>query len=175
MKKIETGLHGLFVIEPDPSHDDRGFFTRTWCADTFAQWGLASHFNQSSVSFNLKQGTVRGMHFQADPHGEVKLVRCTQGAILDVVVDVRPNSPTRGQWFAAELNCANRHALYIPRGFAHGFQTLADETEVLYNIEGAYVASAASGFRFDDPSFAIDWPLAVTVISDRDQNWPDFQ
>jgi len=175
MKKIDTGLDGLFVIEPAPHHDDRGFFARTWCADTFAQWALVASFGQASISFNHKRGTVRGMHFQADPHGEVKLVRCTKGAILDVAVDIRSDSPTKGRWFAAELSETNRQALYIPQGYAHGFQTLADETEVLYNIAGNYVAAAASGFRFDDPALAIDWPLAVSVISDRDRSWPEFQ
>ncbi|KAA0677116.1 dTDP-4-dehydrorhamnose 3,5-epimerase [Azospirillum brasilense] len=172
MRAIETGLAGAVVVEPTPASDERGFFARTWCARTFAEWGLDPALTQCSVSFNHRRGTVRGMHYQADPHGEAKLVRCTQGAIYDVIVDVRPGSATHGRWFGIELTPANHKALFIPKGFAHGFQTLADDSEVYYQISVEYVAEAARGIRHDDPAVGIVWPLPVAVISDRDRNLP---
>lgn len=174
VKRHDTELPGVFVIELDPIFDERGFFARTWCRAAFLEWDLEANFSQCSISYNVQEATVRGMHFQREPFGETKLVRCTRGSILDAAVDLRPDSPTRFMSTAVELNASNRLALYIPRGFAHGFQTLEPESEVLYQISGDYVASAASGCRFDDPVIAIDWPLPVTQISSRDRNWPDL-
>jgi dTDP-4-dehydrorhamnose 3,5-epimerase len=174
MKKVETDLPGVFLIEPEPVRDERGFFARTWCRSLFSDWGLESDFSQCSLSFNSLKGTVRGMHFQQEPFAEVKLVRCTQGAIVDVAIDLRPGSPTQFQSIIVELSAENRRALYIPNGFAHGFQTLTPNTEVSYQISGAYVASAALGCRFDDPAVQIAWPLPVAMISERDSNWPDL-
>jgi len=172
MRAIETGLAGAVVVEPTPATDERGFFARTWCARTFAAWGLDPALTQCSVSFNHRRGTLRGMHYQADPHGEAKLVRCTRGAIFDVIVDVRPGSPTYGRWFGAELTPDNHLGLFIPTGFAHGFQTLADDSEVFYQISVEYVAAAARGIRHDDPAIGIVWPLPVAVISERDRALP---
>lgn len=142
--------------------------------DEFAAAGIDFEVVQANISFNRFSGTVRGMHFQSPPHAEAKVVRCTRGALYDVVVDLRPDSAMYGKWFGAELNADNRAALYIPEGCAHGFQTLLDNTEVDYLMSGRYEAEAASGVRFDDPAFGIDWPLAVSSVSDRDKNWPDF-
>ncbi|WP_375456063.1 dTDP-4-dehydrorhamnose 3,5-epimerase family protein [uncultured Methylobacterium sp.] len=167
-------LPGAFRIVPEPQADARGFFARTACEDTFAARGLVAGFRQSSVSFNLRRGTVRGLHFTAAPHAETKLVRCTRGAILDAIVDLRPGSPTYKHWVGCELTAANHAALYVPAGFAHGFQTLADETEVLYMIDKPYVADAARGVRWDDPAFALTWPEPVTVIAERDRAFPDW-
>jgi dTDP-4-dehydrorhamnose 3,5-epimerase len=174
MKRVETGLPGVVIIEPEPISDARGFFARTWCRSTFSSWGLATDFSQCSLSFNRQKGIVRGMHFQHEPFAEVKLVRCIQGAILDVAIDIRPGSPTRFQSTAVELTASNRRALYIPSGFAHGFQTLEPNSEVLYQISGDYVASASSGCRFDDPAVRISWPLPVEMTSQRDRSWPDL-
>lgn len=167
-------LAGAFLIRPEPIRDDRGFFARSFCADEFAAHGLKDGFVQCNISYNARKGTVRGMHFQLHPHEEVKLVRCTAGAIHDVIVDLREGSPTRGQWLAAELTAANRHMLYVPEGFAHGFKTLADETEVFYQMGSAYVPGSAAGLRYDDPALAIDWPTGEVVISDRDLSYPPF-
>jgi dTDP-4-dehydrorhamnose 3,5-epimerase len=174
MNLIETGLAGAVVVEPAPAHDERGFFARTWCAKTFARHGLDTALTQCSVSFNHRRGTLRGMHYQAEPHPESKLVRCTRGAIYDVIVDLRPESATRGRWIGVELTAENYKALFVPAGFAHGFQTLADDSEVFYQISTDYVAEAARGLRFDDPELAIEWPLPVAVISERDRNLPLF-
>ncbi|TXN40724.1 dTDP-4-dehydrorhamnose 3,5-epimerase [Methylobacterium sp. WL30] len=167
-------LPDAFRIVPEPYADERGFFARTYCEDTFSERGLMTGFRQSSVSFNLRRGTVRGMHFTAAPHTETKLVRCTRGAILDAIIDLRPNSPTYRHWAGCELTADNREALYIPAGFAHGFQTLCDDTEVLYMIDKPYVASAARGARWDDPAFDLTWPEPVTVIAERDRAFPDW-
>lgn len=167
-------LAGAFRIVPEPHTDERGFFARTSCEDTFAARGLAAGFRQSSVSFNIRRGTVRGMHFTAGIHAETKLVRCTRGAILDAIVDLRPDSATYRRWTGIELSADNREALYIPAGLAHGFQTLREETEVLYMIDKPYVAEAARGVRWDDPAFGLSWPEPVTVISPRDLAFPDW-
>lgn len=174
MRLIETPLAGVVLVEPNRISDERGFFARTFCARSFRDRGLDPAVAQCSVSFNRRRGTVRGMHYQADPHGEAKLVRCTRGAIHDVIVDVRPGSATRGRWYGIDLDADNRRGLFIPAGFAHGFQTLADDTEVFYQISTDYVAEAARGIRHDDPTLAIVWPLAVSVISERDHTLPDF-
>jgi dTDP-4-dehydrorhamnose 3,5-epimerase len=170
----ETKLPGAYLISPEPITDDRGFFARTWCQQEFQTHGLVSDLVQCNVSFNHRQGTLRGMHHQANPHGEAKLVRCTIGAIYDVLVDLRPTSPTFCQWTAVELTAQNRQMLYVPDGIAHGLQTLVDDTEVFYQMSAFYVAEAARGVRWNDPTFGIEWPLAVTVIADRDQQYPDF-
>lgn len=166
-------LPGLFLLELEPRHDERGFFARTWCADECRARGLrAPTWIQCSISHNRQAGTVRGLHYQAAPHGETKLVRCTRGAIWDVVVDVRNSSPTRFQWLAVELNERNGSQLLIPDGFAHGFQTLSDSAEVAYCISTRYVAESARGLRWNDPRIGIAWPSPPTAISDRDAAFP---
>lgn len=172
----ELDLPGAFVVEPEPIEDERGSFARVFDADEFAAHGLETAFVQWSVSFNERAGTLRGLHFQADPHAETKLVRCTRGALHDVVVDLRPDLPSFTRWAAVELTAENRVALYIPEGLAHGFQTLEDATEVFYAISEPYAPAAASGVRWDDPAFAIEWPAAdERVMSDKDRSWPDFR
>ncbi len=169
-----TALAGVVRIAPIRREDERGFFARTWCAREFADHGLVARLTQCSISFNHRAATLRGMHYQADPHGEVKVVRCTAGAIYDVVLDLRPRSASYKQWIAAELSAENRHMLYIPEGCAHGFQTLADRTEVFYQMANDYVPAAARGVRWNDPAFGIRWPEADRIISRRDQDFPDF-
>lgn len=170
----QTELDGAWLVDQDPARDNRGFFSRVFCAREFAAHGLATNFVQHSLSFSASRGTLRGMHFQAEPHGEVKVVECVKGAIWDVIVDVRPQSRTLGRWKGFALNAENRRQLYIPEGLAHGFITLSDDTEVRYLISAFYEPSAARGFRHDDPAFAISWPLPVFAISDKDRGWPDF-
>jgi dTDP-4-dehydrorhamnose 3,5-epimerase len=166
----------VWVVEPERHADVRGFFARTFDAEEFARRGLRSTFPQCSVSYNVRAGTLRGMHFQAAPHAEAKLVRCTAGGIYDVAVDLRPDSPTRGRWAGVELTAENRRALYVPEGFAHGFQTLVDAAEVLYQISAPFVPEAARGVRWDDPAFGIEWPEAAErVINERDRTYPDFR
>jgi dTDP-4-dehydrorhamnose 3,5-epimerase len=170
----ETPLSGAFVVEPEPARDERGFFARMFDREAFAAHGLAPDVDQTSVSFNVQAGTLRGMHYQAGPHGEEKLVRCVRGAVHDVIVDLRPDSPTFRGWFGLDLDEDSRLALYVPKGMAHGFLTLADGAEVLYQISTPYVPGAARGVRFDDPAFGIRWPGAPQVISERDRTYPDF-
>jgi dTDP-4-dehydrorhamnose 3,5-epimerase len=165
-------LAGAYRIELQPIEDERGAFVRRFCAETFRARGLESDLVQRSISFNLRAATLRGMHFQAPPHLEAKLVRCTRGAVFDVMVDLRQGSATYGQWHGEELTADNRLMLYIPKGFAHGFQTLVDNTEVDYEITPAYAPGAERGFRFDDPSLGIGWPIAAAIISDRDRSLP---
>lgn len=170
MNLRETALDGLLVVEQERRADDRGFFARTYDVD------LLGPVVQMSTSFNVRAGTLRGLHLQAEPHGERKLVRCTRGAIFDVAVDLRPDSPTRLRWHAEELSADNGRALLIPAGFAHGFQTLVDDTEVLYAMDTPHVAGAGRGARWDDPALAIAWPDAPPggrVMSDRDASYPD--
>jgi dTDP-4-dehydrorhamnose 3,5-epimerase len=169
-----TRLSSIWLVEIEPHRDQRGHFARTWCRREFAAYGLETEFVQASLSFNHARGTIRGMHFQKPPLKEVKLVRCTRGAIFDVVVDLRSGSATQRLWQGFELSAGNAKALYIPDGFAHGFQTLEPDTEVAYQVSEYYVPDAASGVRFDDPAFAIEWPLPATEISPRDRTWPDF-
>jgi dTDP-4-dehydrorhamnose 3,5-epimerase len=168
-------LAGLVLIDLERREDDRGWFARSWCAHEFAAHGLDSRLAQASLSFNRRRGTLRGLHYQRPPHAEAKLIRCIRGALWDVAVDLRPGSPTRGEWQAFELSAANERALYIPEGFAHGFQTLAADTEVLYMISAFHAAEAAAGLRYDDPAFAIAWPLPVASISPRDLAWPVYR
>jgi dTDP-4-dehydrorhamnose 3,5-epimerase len=169
---IPTKLSGVYIIEPEPHHDARGFFARTFCAREFEEQGLAKEFVQCSISSNRTQGTLRGVHYQESPACETKLVRCTSGAIYDVVVDLRQDSPTYLEHLGVELTAQNRRALYIPEMFAHGLQTLAEETEVFYQISQFYAPDKSTGLRFDDPKLGIRWPLPVTVINDKDMNWP---
>jgi dTDP-4-dehydrorhamnose 3,5-epimerase len=165
-------LAGAYRIELQLIADDRGAFARRFCVDEFRAHGLETEMVQRSISFNACAGTLRGMHYQMPPHLEAKVVRCTRGAIFDVMVDLRVGSPTYGQWHGEELTADNRLMFYLPKGFAHGFQSLVDNTEVDYEITPAHVAGAAAGFRFDDPRLAIDWPVADMIISDRDKALP---
>jgi dTDP-4-dehydrorhamnose 3,5-epimerase len=174
MRFSETRLHGAWIIEPVPAEDERGSFARTFCRREFAEHGLETTYVQHSCSRSRLRGTVRGMHFQEPPHAEVKVVSCRNGAILDVIVDLRPGSPSYLQWQGFELTAENRRQLYVPKGFAHGFQSLSDATEVNYLISEYYSPEAAAGIRYNDPSIFIDWPLTVTAISEKDQSWPDF-
>lgn len=174
MRFLPTPLAGAVVVEQERHADERGHFARTFCEDEFAAAGLPTQFPQHSLSFNARAGTLRGMHFQLAPHEEPKLVRCTRGAVWDVLIDLRPGQPGFGRWHAEELSEENGRALYIPPGFAHGFQALRDDTELLYLIGTRYVPGAAAGLRWDDPQFAIPWPLPVTVISDRDRQLPTY-
>lgn len=171
----KTRLPGAFIIEPEERRDERGFFARTWCREEFVAHGLEPDFVQRNLSANPARGTLRGMHWQAAPHGEVKLIRCGRGAIYDVIVDLRPASPTYRQWIGVELDEANHRLLYIPKDFAHGFQTLTDDVEVSYMVSHAYAPSAGRGIRYDDPSIGISWPLPVTRISDQDKAWPPLR
>lgn len=167
-------LSGAFVLEPELQQDDRGFFARTFCRREFEAWGLEPAVAQCNLSFNRFRGTLRGMHFQGAPGEEAKLVRCVRGAIHDVIVDLRTGSETFGRHAAVELSADNRLALYVPPGFAHGFQTLADDTELYYQMSAFYDPELARGFRHDDPDLGIAWPLAVSVISERDRELPAF-
>jgi dTDP-4-dehydrorhamnose 3,5-epimerase len=173
MKFQETELKGAYVIEPSPASDERGFFARTFCAREFAERGLAAELAQCSTSYNQRRGTLRGLHYQAPPHEEEKLVRVTAGAIFDVIVDLRDGSPSFGRWFGLELSAENRRMLYIPKGFAHGFQTLRDDSEVFYQISTFYEPASIRGIRWDDPDLAIAWPdPRHAIISDRDRALP---
>jgi len=172
MRFLPTELPGVHLLEPERHTDQRGFFARTWCAQELAAHGLESALAQCSVSYNHRRGTLRGLHYQAPPHAEVKLVRCPRGAILDVAVDCRPDSATFGRHVAAELTPENGRALYIPRGFAHGFYTLQDASEVEYFISVPYHPQAARGVRYDDPLFSVPWPGPVEVIAPRDAAYP---
>lgn len=165
---------GAWLIDIEPREDARGFFARTWCQQELATHGLDTEVVQESVSYTRYRGTVRGLHFQRQPHAETKIVRCTSGAIFDVIVDLRPGSPTFRRWQKFELTAGNHRAVYIPKGVAHGFQTLADDTEVTYKISTFYAPEAAAGYRYDDTAFAVSWPLPVSVISERDLSWPAF-
>lgn len=170
-----TGIEGAWLIEPEPFRDDRGAFARTFCADTFAARGLETHFVQHSLSSSLAKGTFRGMHLQAAPFSEVKLVSCVRGAILDVIADLRPQSASYLAWAGFELSAANGHQLYIPKGVAHGHLTLTDDAAVNYLISERYVPDAARGVRYDDPALGIVLPMAPSVISDRDRGWPPIR
>lgn len=172
MKFSELALPGVFAIDLESSEDTRGAFARTFCVDEFAQHGLETRVAQCSTSTNVQRATLRGMHLQRSPHEETKLVRCTRGAAFDVVVDLRPESSTFGQWLSLELRANARTELYMPRRCAHGFLTLEDDTEIEYLISTAYVPGASIGFRWDDPAVTIDWPFAPEVLSERDRTWP---
>jgi dTDP-4-dehydrorhamnose 3,5-epimerase len=177
MRFTATKLPGVFLVEPERFEDDRGFFTRSWSQREFAAAGLDDRLVECNISFNRRRGTLRGMHYQTAPHAQPKLVRCTLGAIYDVVVDLRPESPTFKQWVACELTATNRLMLYVPAGLAHGFQTLADDTEVFYQMAEVYAPGCAAGVRWDDPAFGIAWPDndgRERIIVARDRAYPDF-
>jgi dTDP-4-dehydrorhamnose 3,5-epimerase len=172
----ETGLKGAFVVDLERKEDERGFFARTWCQKEFEAHGLNPRLVQAGLSYNRLRGTLRGLHYQATPFQEAKLIRCLRGGIYDVIVDLRPESPTYLRWIGIDLNAENRTMLYIPEGFAHGFQTLADETEVFYQMTQFYEPGAERGARWDDPAFSICWPeVENRVISARDRSWPLFE
>jgi dTDP-4-dehydrorhamnose 3,5-epimerase len=174
MKFIKTPLDGAYLIELEPIADERGFFARSWCQEEFSSHGLNPNLAQCSISFNKKRGILRGMHYQEEPYQEAKLVRCYSGAIYDVILDLRPTSPSHRMWFAAELTATNRTMIYLPEGFAHGFQTLADNCELFYQISESYNPECTRGVRWNDPTFAIQWPIADRIISDRDRSFPDY-
>ena len=174
MKFRETSLKGAYLIEIEPVHDERGFFARSWCCDEFAARGLNPRLVQCNITLTRHKGTLRGMHYQTVPHEEAKLVRCTRGSIYDVIVDLRPDSPTCKQWFAAELTADNFTLLYVPEGFAHGFLTLADNSEVFYQMSEFYHPECAAGVRWNDPAFNIEWPSTVRTISQKDRELPNF-
>jgi dTDP-4-dehydrorhamnose 3,5-epimerase len=175
MRFNELELPGAFLIELERIDDERGFFARTFCRDEFAEHGLATEIVQANTAFNLREGTLRGMHYQAAPHGEAKLVRCTRGAVYDVIVDLRRDSPAFTRWVSIELTAENDTMLYVPEGVAHGYQTLVDETETSYLMSASYEPSAARGVRWDDPAFGIEWPgTAARTLNERDRSWPDF-
>ena len=171
----ETELRGVFEIHLEPRSDERGFFARSWCQKEYESHGLNPRLVQCNVSFNLHKGTMRGVHYQVAPYGEAKVVRCTQGAIYDVAVDLRRESPTFKDWVGVTLTAENRHMLYIPEGFAHGFLTLEDNAEIFYQMSEFYHPESARGIRWNDPAFGIKWPAEVRVISERDRTYPDFK
>jgi dTDP-4-dehydrorhamnose 3,5-epimerase len=170
----ETMIEGVWVVEPERYEDERGFFARTWDTKEFARRGLNGRLVQCSISYNRRRGTLRGMHYQATPHEEAKLVRCTSGSIFDVAVDLRTESATFRRWVGTELSADNRLAMYVPEGCAHGFLTLTEESEVAYLISEFYVPDAARGVRWNDPAIGIDWPADVLVVNERDRSYPDF-
>jgi dTDP-4-dehydrorhamnose 3,5-epimerase len=170
-----TSIGGAWVIEPGRLEDERGFFARTWDPEVFAERGLNPELAQCSISYNRARGTLRGLHYQAAPYEEAKLVRCTAGEIFDVAVDLRPDSPTFRDWFGVELSAENRLALFVPEGCAHGFLTLDDDSEVHYQISQSYTPEAARGVRWNDPGFGIVWPGEIIVINERDRSYPDFR
>lgn len=172
----ETAIGGAWVIDVEPSSDDRGLFARTFDANAFADRGLSADFVQCSTAFNRRAGTLRGLHYQVGPHAECKLVRCTAGAVYDVLVDLRPDSPTHRRWQAVELSSETRSAVYVPRGVAHGFQTLVDDCELLYMIDRCFEPAAAGGVRWDDPAFGIAWPdpRGERTMAERDRSYPDY-
>jgi len=171
----ETQLTGAYIIELEPMEDERGFFARAFCQNEFEKYGLNPRIAQCNVSFNKVKGTLRGMHYQAKPYEEARLVRCTRGKIYDVIIDLRPESPNFKQWVAVELTATNWSMLYVPEGFAHGFQTLENETEVFYQMSEFYTPEYARGIRWSDPVFGIQWPAGERIISTRDRNFPDFR
>lgn len=170
----ETKLTGAFIVEPERFEDERGFFALSWSEKEFAERGLESRLVECNISFNKPKGTLRGMHFQHAPCGQVKLVRCTMGAIYDVIIDLRPSSETFKQWIAVELTASNRFMLYVPKDFGHGFQTLRDNSEVFYQMSSPYAPESAAGVRWNDPAFNIEWPTDERTINPRDQHYPDF-
>ncbi len=171
----ETKLSGVFEIELEPKADDRGFFARSWCRNEFEAKGLNASLLQCSISFNTLSGTLRGMHYQVAPYQETKLIRCTSGSLYDVVLDLRPDSPTYREWIGFYLTASNRRMVYVPKGCAHGFLTLEDGTEILYQISEVYNAASARGVRWDDPAFGISWPRTVEVISERDRTYQNVE
>jgi dTDP-4-dehydrorhamnose 3,5-epimerase len=172
---LKAPLRGAYVIEVEKHEDERGFFARSWCAREFAANGLDPHLVQCNVSFNKRKGTLRGLHYQIPPYAEVKLVRCTKGSLFDVIVDLRKDSPTFLKWFAIELTATNHRMLYIPKLFAHGFQTLEDDTEIFYQMSEFYEPPASKGLRWNDPTLGINWPDADRTMSQKDQAYPNLE
>ncbi len=171
----ETKFKGVYIIEIEKIEDERGFFSRLWCQREFSQRGLNANFVQGNLAYNHKKATVRGMHYQTPPYQEVKLIRCTKGSLYDVIIDLRPNSETYLQWFSIILSDSDYKQLYIPEGFAHGYQTLTDNVEMRYGVTQFYTPEAERGIRWNDPLFKIDWPYKDNIIiSEKDKNWPDF-
>ena len=171
----ETELGGVYIVELQKITDSRGFFARAWCRDEQKHTGLSMEVAQCNISNNAKKGTLRGMHYQAEPHGEIKFVRCIHGAIYDVVIDLRKTSPTYLKWIGVELSDANGHAVHIPKGFAHGYQTLADASEIFYQVSEPYNPTSENGVRWNDPVFGIQWPnTTAPTISEKDRTWPDY-
>jgi dTDP-4-dehydrorhamnose 3,5-epimerase len=171
---VETPLRGAYVLEPQRIEDDRGFFARVFCRNELTKLGLKTDIAQTNMAFSHRRGTLRGLHFQQAPYAEVKIVRCTKGAIYDVIVDLRPESPSFKHWFGAELSESNRKILYVPEGFAQGYLTLTDGAEMYYSTSEIYHPEAAFGIRYNDPEFGIVWPAAVEVMSQQDRGWPDY-
>jgi dTDP-4-dehydrorhamnose 3,5-epimerase len=171
----EIKLKDAYIIDLEKREDERGFFARGWCQNEFEARGLAPRVVQANISYNKKRGTLRGMHYQIAPYEETKLVRCTRGALYDVIVDLRPTSPSYKQWFGLELSADNYKMLYVPEGFAHGFITLQDETEATYQVSQFYTPGSERGLRYNDPAFGIEWPAEVQVISEKDKSWPDYE
>lgn len=175
MRFTETDIDGAFVLDLEPHEDERGFFARAFDLDAFARHGLVTEYVQANIGFSARRGVLRGLHYQVAPHAEAKLVRCTRGAIFDVVVDLRPESGTYRRWHGEELSADNRRAVYLPAGCAHGYLALADSSEVFYQASTAYMPSAERGVRWDDPAFGIRWPLAgAPSVSEKDASWPDY-
>lgn len=174
MEFISTALSGAWIIDPVLIEDERGFFGRTWCQREFREHGLNPRLLQCNISFSHRRGTVRGMHYQAAPREEAKVVRCSSGAIFDVIIDLRPDSPTFKRWISVELSARNRRMVYVPEGFAHGFQTLEDDAEVIYHMSELFDVACARGVRWDDCAFGIHWPQPVQAISEKDKSYPDF-
>lgn len=175
MEFTETEIKGAFVVRLKKIEDHRGYFARGWCQDEFAKHGLNPNVLQLNTGYSHRKGTLRGMHYQSAPHAEAKFIRCTRGAIYDVIIDLRPDSPTHGKWFGAELTADNGTMLYAPEGLAHGYQTLTDGAEMYYMTTAVFASGAAKGVRYNDPAFDIQWPLPVSVISEPDQKWPDYR
>lgn len=169
---LETNLHGVFIIEPELFKDERGFFARSWSQAEFAAHGIDSTLVECNISFNARKAILRGLHYQTAPHEQAKLVRCTLGSIYDVAVDLRPDSPTRFEWTAAELSAGNHRMMFIPCGFAHGYQTLTDKSEVSYQMSEYYHPESGDGLRWDDPAVRITWPLPDPILIERDRTWP---
>jgi dTDP-4-dehydrorhamnose 3,5-epimerase len=170
----ETGLKGAYLIDLEKKEDTRGFFARSWCRKEFEDHGLIPQFVQINLGFSVRKGTLRGMHYQIAPDAEVKVVRCTSGAIFDVIIDLRPDSVTHRKWIGVELTALNRRMLYVPEGFAHGYQTIKDNSEMYYLTSAAYASNSARGCRYNDPAFGIEWPFPVECISGADAVWPDY-
>ena len=174
MKFTETRIQGAYVIDVDRIGDSRGYFGRLWCEKEFREQGLVSHIKQSNIGFSPQAGTLRGLHYQKSPHQEVKIVRCTRGSVFDVVLDIRPESPTFRKWYGIELNPGNASMLYVPEGCATGYLTLEDNSEIYYHTSEFYAPDAARGVRYDDSLFNIQWPGKIAVLSENDRNWPGF-
>ena len=174
MRFTETPIEGAYIVDVNRIGDERGYFGRLWCQQELSELGLKAYVCQSNIGVSKKAGTLRGLHYQKAPHQEVKIVRCSRGAMFDVIVDLRPDSPTFKQWFGMELTQENATMLYVPEGCATGYQTLVDDTEMYYNATEFYHPESATGIRYDDPAFNIEWPREITVVSDNDLEWPDF-